>query len=343
MILRKWLDPAELPAEVAFTAITLAELSAGPHEVRRNEEQSDYDEHAERGRRLDILQRAENEFDPIPFDIDAACIYGRVCAAVIGAGRKPRRRVADLMIAAIAIAIAESSRSSPPTPTTTRDSTASSPSSPPPGPLSCTTCSSHHIRTTRGGTARSAAGANGQGPAGASGLVRLAGQHGCRQGTSDSQAQSPSSIPLIRRHPGWAVLHRHPRRAPDRGADPSEYAGGLLDTKIVILRKRIAPGELPAGVAISATTLAELFAGPHEVRRNEDQDDYDEHAERGRRLDIQQRTGGTARAPEDTGRCRPHAAAASQFRGPRDRIPIPHRTPGRSGFRVSPALVMAEG
>jgi predicted nucleic acid-binding protein len=104
VILRKWLDPAELPAEVAISAVTLAELSAGPHEVRRNEEQSDYDEHAERGRRLDILQRVENEFDPIPFDTEAARIYGRVCAAVIGAGRKPRRRVADLMIAAIAIA-----------------------------------------------------------------------------------------------------------------------------------------------------------------------------------------------------------------------------------------------
>ncbi|MCF3960359.1 type II toxin-antitoxin system VapC family toxin [Streptomyces fuscigenes] len=104
VILRKWIDPAELPAEVAITAITLAELSAGPHEVRRNEEQGDYDEHAERGRRLDILQRAENEFDPIPFDTDAARIYGRVCAAVIGAGRKPRRRVADLMIAAVAVA-----------------------------------------------------------------------------------------------------------------------------------------------------------------------------------------------------------------------------------------------
>ncbi|MFE7565549.1 type II toxin-antitoxin system VapC family toxin [Streptomyces sp. NPDC057539] len=104
VILRKWLDPQELPAEVAISAITLAELSAGPHEVRRNEEQKDYDEHTERGRRLDILQRAENEFDPIPFDAEAARIYGRVCAAVIGAGRKPRRRIADLMIAAIAIA-----------------------------------------------------------------------------------------------------------------------------------------------------------------------------------------------------------------------------------------------
>ncbi|WP_327259342.1 MULTISPECIES: type II toxin-antitoxin system VapC family toxin [unclassified Streptomyces] len=104
MILRRWVDPQELPAEVAISAITLAELSAGAHEVRRNEEQDDYDEYAERARRLDVLQRAENEFDPIPFDAEAARVYGRVCAAVIGAGRKPRRRVADLMIASIAIA-----------------------------------------------------------------------------------------------------------------------------------------------------------------------------------------------------------------------------------------------
>ncbi|MGV9556833.1 PIN domain-containing protein [Streptomyces sp. NPDC003401] len=104
MILRRWVDPEELPDEMAITAITLAELSAGPHEVRRNDEQSSYDEHAERARRVDVLQRAENEFDPIPFDAEAARVYGRICAAVIGAGRKPRRRVADLMIAAIAVA-----------------------------------------------------------------------------------------------------------------------------------------------------------------------------------------------------------------------------------------------
>lgn len=103
VILRRWVDPAELPDEMAISAITLAELSAGPHEVRRNDEQSEYDEHAERARRLDVLQRAEHEFDPIPFDTEAARIYGRVCAAVIGAGRKPRRRIADLMIAATAI------------------------------------------------------------------------------------------------------------------------------------------------------------------------------------------------------------------------------------------------
>ncbi|MEU3949389.1 type II toxin-antitoxin system VapC family toxin [Streptomyces sp. NPDC029526] len=104
MILRRWVAPEELPDEMAITAITLAELSAGPHEVRRNDEQNSYDEHAERARRLDVLQRAENEFDPIPFDAEAARIYGRICAAVISAGRKSRRRVADLMIAAIAVA-----------------------------------------------------------------------------------------------------------------------------------------------------------------------------------------------------------------------------------------------
>ncbi len=104
LILRRWISPAELPAEMAISAITLAELSAGPHEVRRNDEQDSYDEHAERARRLDVLQRAENEFDPIPFDAEAARVYGRMTAAVIAAGRKPRRRIADLMIASIAVA-----------------------------------------------------------------------------------------------------------------------------------------------------------------------------------------------------------------------------------------------
>lgn len=104
LIMRRWVDPAELPDEMAISAVTLAELSAGPHQVRRNDEQKEYDEHTERARRLDVLQRAENEFDPIPFDAEAARIYGRVSAAVIAAGRAPRRRTADLMIAATAIA-----------------------------------------------------------------------------------------------------------------------------------------------------------------------------------------------------------------------------------------------
>jgi hypothetical protein len=104
VILRKRIDPTELPAAVAISTITLAELSAGPHEVRPGSEQKDYQEHAERARRLDILQRAENEFDPIPFGVEAARAYGQVSAAVIAAGRKPRRRAVDLMIASVAIA-----------------------------------------------------------------------------------------------------------------------------------------------------------------------------------------------------------------------------------------------
>ena len=104
LILRRWINQEELPDEMAISAITLAELSAGPHEVRRNDEQNMYDEHVERARRLETLQRAESEFDPIPFDTEAARVYGRVCAAVVAAGRKPRRRIADLMIAATAIA-----------------------------------------------------------------------------------------------------------------------------------------------------------------------------------------------------------------------------------------------
>jgi predicted nucleic acid-binding protein len=104
MILRRWIDPSELPDEMAISAVTLAELSAGPHQVRRNDEQSDYDEHAERARRLDVLQRTENEFDPIPFGTEAARAYGMITAAVVAARRKPQRRIANLMIASTAVA-----------------------------------------------------------------------------------------------------------------------------------------------------------------------------------------------------------------------------------------------
>ncbi|WP_280478640.1 type II toxin-antitoxin system VapC family toxin [Nocardia cyriacigeorgica] len=104
LILRRHIDPETLPAQMAISAVTLAELSAGPHAVRSNAEQQDYDEHEERARRLEVLQRAESEFDPIPFDVEAARVYGRIYAAVIAIGRKPRGRTADLLIAATAAA-----------------------------------------------------------------------------------------------------------------------------------------------------------------------------------------------------------------------------------------------
>ncbi|MGH8962391.1 MAG: type II toxin-antitoxin system VapC family toxin [Jatrophihabitantaceae bacterium] len=100
LILRRWIDPADLPHAVAISAVTLAELSAGVHLVHGN----DRNARAERARRTDILQRAENEFDPIPFEADAARIFGRISAAVVSAGRTRRQRIADLMIASIAAA-----------------------------------------------------------------------------------------------------------------------------------------------------------------------------------------------------------------------------------------------
>src|SRR3984893_14320106 len=82
----------EAPDEMAISVVTLAERSAGSHEVRPDTEQDVYFEAAERARRLDVLQRAEHEFDPIPFDTDAARAYGRATAALIAAGREARRR-----------------------------------------------------------------------------------------------------------------------------------------------------------------------------------------------------------------------------------------------------------
>lgn len=100
LILRHTIDPDALPDEMAISAITLAELSAGVHLVRGDNEEVVQ----ERARRADVLQRAENEFDPIPFDTEAARAFGRISAAVQARGRTPRRRVADLMIASIAAA-----------------------------------------------------------------------------------------------------------------------------------------------------------------------------------------------------------------------------------------------
>ncbi len=90
------LDSSHLPAEMAVSTITLAELSAGPHAT---------DDVEERARRQDQVQRAERTFDPIPFDIGAAQAFGRIYAAVTAKGRKARgRRAMDLLIAATALA-----------------------------------------------------------------------------------------------------------------------------------------------------------------------------------------------------------------------------------------------
>lgn len=90
------LDAAALPIEVAVSAISMAELAAGPHAASSA---------AERARRQDRLQRAEAVFDALPFDAESARAYGRVYAAVVAAGRKARgARAVDLLIAATACA-----------------------------------------------------------------------------------------------------------------------------------------------------------------------------------------------------------------------------------------------
>ena len=54
---------------------------------------------AERLRRLSILHR---RFDALPVDEAVAASYGRLAAAVVDAGRHPRRRAIELLIAATA-------------------------------------------------------------------------------------------------------------------------------------------------------------------------------------------------------------------------------------------------
>jgi len=91
------LDPADLPIESAISAITMAELAAGPHATQDPDE---------RARRQDRLQRAEASFDPLPFDSEASRAYGRVYAAVVAGGRKARgARAVDLLLAATACSV----------------------------------------------------------------------------------------------------------------------------------------------------------------------------------------------------------------------------------------------
>lgn len=90
------IDAGDLPSEIAISAVTLAELAAGPHATGDS---------AERARRQDRLQRAESTFEALPVDAAVARAYGRIYAAVVAAGRKARgSRAFDLLIAATALA-----------------------------------------------------------------------------------------------------------------------------------------------------------------------------------------------------------------------------------------------
>src|SRR5271170_4483497 len=91
-----WDDPAiaaALPDEAAVSAITLAELAAGPHLASTVSEGS---------RRQARLQQVEATFAPLPFDAGVARSYGQIVAAVTETRRSRRRRVADMLVAATA-------------------------------------------------------------------------------------------------------------------------------------------------------------------------------------------------------------------------------------------------
>lgn len=95
ILLGRLSDPAVLPGEALISAVTLAELSVGPHVATSDQERVARQAH---------LQQAEADFDPIPFDAAAARAFGRVAASLRRAGRKPAARAYDALIAATAIA-----------------------------------------------------------------------------------------------------------------------------------------------------------------------------------------------------------------------------------------------
>lgn len=86
---------AESPGalEGAISAASLAELHFGVL-VAGSE-----DERARRSQRLGVIEAA---FDPLPVDAAVAREWGRLAAAVVSRGGKPRRRALDLVIAATA-------------------------------------------------------------------------------------------------------------------------------------------------------------------------------------------------------------------------------------------------
>ena len=87
--------PTEIDGELAISTVSLAELHFGvlvaPTDAAR----------AERLRRVGLVERT---FSALPVDAAVARAYGRLAAAVVAAGRRPRSRSLDLLIAETAVA-----------------------------------------------------------------------------------------------------------------------------------------------------------------------------------------------------------------------------------------------
>lgn len=79
--------------ELAISAATLSELHFGVLVAR---------DPAVRAERLRRLSRLQQSVDALPVDEAVAASHGRLAVAVVAAGRQPRARTMDLLIAATA-------------------------------------------------------------------------------------------------------------------------------------------------------------------------------------------------------------------------------------------------
>lgn len=95
ILLGRVADVAALPDDCVISAITLAELSVGPHVA---------DSLAERAARQAHLQQAEADFEVLVFDAASARAFGTVASSLRASGRKPAARAYDALIAATAVA-----------------------------------------------------------------------------------------------------------------------------------------------------------------------------------------------------------------------------------------------
>lgn len=82
-----------LEGELAISSVSLAELHFGVLVTADS---------ATRALRLRRLSDIERRFDALPIDENVATSYGHIATAVTKAGRQPRARVMDLLIAATA-------------------------------------------------------------------------------------------------------------------------------------------------------------------------------------------------------------------------------------------------
>ena len=84
-----------LPVEAQISAISMTELMLGVHIAKNT---------AERSIRVSRLLSVGADFDPLPFEERATDVFNALAGFTVAAGRNPKPRKNDLMIAATAVA-----------------------------------------------------------------------------------------------------------------------------------------------------------------------------------------------------------------------------------------------